>query len=62
MSRKRIEWTMPDQAAFELSEHEILLSFGDDWMGLAFYEWWNGEGNKTFEEWAKAHENDYLNY
>jgi len=40
-------------------EHEILLSFNDDWMAEAFDVWWRKQGEKQWLKWVQKNEGDF---
>jgi hypothetical protein len=40
-------------------EHEILLSFNDDWMAEAFNVWWRERGEEQWTKWVKMNEVEF---
>ena len=48
-----IEVSFEEYIEKHLADHEILLSFQDDWMAEAFDAWFWSHGFVLFDKWAR---------
>lgn len=43
-----------------IHEHEIFLSFRDDWMATAFEDWFRNEGREEFASFCATEYEDWI--
>ncbi len=51
---------LKDNIEREINEHEVFLSFNSDDGALAFYNWWNDEGEYIFNNYVNKKEKEIL--
>ena len=47
-----IEYDFKRDVLREIHDHEIYMSFVDDYGAMLFDRWWYAEGEKAFQKWA----------
>ncbi len=43
-----------------IHEHEIFLSFNEDWMAMAFDDWFRNEGREEFANFCAREYEDWI--
>ena len=52
--------TTPSSITRDIYDHEVLLSFNDDFQGYAFADWWTDIGIEAFEQWINENGERYM--
>jgi len=40
----------------DVAEHEVFISFTNDYQAAMFFDWWNEKGERDFEKYAEEKE------